>query len=222
MGVSRVAVAWAMAVVVSCGLLAAPLVVLAATSAVTIQNSAFNPPSTPVRVGEMVTWTNRDAFSHTATSDGGAWDTGVITTGASRSSTFMNAGTFAYHCAIHAFMKGTVTVVGTSTPSPQPPPPTVAPTPVRTAPPTVAPTEPSTAAPPTESATAEPVSPTPSASATQAAAQTIALTSSPSPVAVQVTPAPTSDGGPAPLLIGAAVLAIAAIGAIAFVLARRA
>jgi len=39
---------------------------------------------------------------------------------------------------------------------------------------------------------------------------------------VLVTPAPTSDGGPAPLLIGVAVLAIVGLGAIAFVLARRA
>jgi plastocyanin len=221
MAVSRVAVAWAMAVVVSCGLLAAPLVVLAATSAVTIQNSAFNPPSKTVNVGDTVRWTNADAFSHTSTADGGLWDTGVITAGASGSFTFMSAGTFAYHCAIHAFMHGTIVVLGASTPPPPPPPPTVAPTPVRTAPPTVAPTAPPTAA-PTENTTAEPVTPTPSASATQVAAQTLALTSSPSPVAVQVTPAPTSDSGPAPLLIGAAVLAIAAIGAIAFVIARRA
>jgi hypothetical protein len=52
--------------------------------------------------------------------------------------------------------------------------------------------------------------------------QTVAPSASPSAVAVQVTPAPTSDQGPAPLLIGAAALAIVGLGAIAFLLARRA
>jgi hypothetical protein len=45
---------------------------------------------------------------------------------------------------------------------------------------------------------------------------------SPSAVAVQLTPVPTASGGlSAPLIIGAAALAVVALGAIAFVLARR-
>jgi plastocyanin len=222
MAVRTATVAWAAALVISGVLLAAPLVVFAATSAVTIQNSAFSPPSTTIRVGDSITWTNRDAFSHTATSDGGAWDTGVITAGTSHTITFMSAGTFAYHCAIHAFMKGTVVVLGTSTPPP--PPPTVAPTPVRTAPPTVAPTAPPTAEPTAasrETATPEPTTPPPSASPTPVAVGSADVSASPSAVAVQVTPAPRSDGSPASLLIGAAALAILGLGAIAFVLARR-
>ncbi|TMC72221.1 MAG: hypothetical protein E6J13_05405 [Chloroflexi bacterium] len=228
MAVRRAAVAWAVALAMSCGLLAAPLVVFAATSAVTIQNSAFNPPSTTVRVGDTITWTNRDAISHTATSDTGAWDTGVITAGASRSITFMTAGTFLYHCAIHAFMKGTVVVQAVTTPPPPTPPPTAPPTVARTAPPTVAPAPP-TPAPatvaPTEAPAASPSelpSPSATASASAPSGAGVSASVSPSAVAVQVTPrAVDIPGGPGPVLIGVAVLAILGLGAIAFVLARR-
>src|SRR5438309_1174012 len=205
MAVRRAVVAWAAAFVISCGLLALPLVALAATSAVNIQGSAFVPPTTTVRVGDTVTWTNRDAFSHTSTSDTGVWDTGVIRAATSGSFTFNAAGTFAYHCAIHSFMHGTIVVQAVSTPQPTAPP-TAPPTPVRTAPPTIAPTEPPPPA-PTEAAVAAP-----------------SETASPSPsgVAAQLTPAPGAAGsGNAPVLIGAAALAVVALGAIAFFLARR-
>src|SRR2546427_7282895 len=168
MAVRSAAVGWAAALVVSCGLLALPLVAIAATSAVTIQNSAFAPASVTVRVGDTVTWTNRDAFSHTSTSDTGAWDTGVITAAGSRSFTFGSAGTFAYHCSIHSFMHGAVVVQAVSTPQPTPPP-TAPPTPVRTAPPTIAPTEPPPPA-PTEAATPQATTATPSATASPVAA----------------------------------------------------
>jgi len=217
MAMRRAAIAWATTLIVACGLLALPLVAFAATSAVNIQNSAFAPATTPIKVGDTVTWTNRDAFSHTSTSDTGAWDTGVITAGASRSFTFTSAGTFAYHCSIHSFMKGTVTVQAVSTPQPTAPP-TVPPTPVRTAPPTIAQTAPPTAA-PTDAPTAAPTTAAPSATASPTAAA--AETPSASAVAVQLTPAPVPSPGPGPLLLGAAALAVVALGAIAFYLARR-
>jgi len=220
MAVRRAVVVWAAALVISCGLLALPLVALAATSAVNIQGSAFVPPTTTVHVGDTVTWTNRDAFSHTSTSDTGAWDTGVIRAAASGSFTFTAAGTFAYHCAIHSFMHGTIVVQAISTPQPTAPP-TAPPTPVRTAPPTVAPTEPPTPA-PTEAATPQATTAAPSATASAAAASPQTASPSPSGVAAQLTPAPgTAGSGNAPLLVGAAALAVLALGAIAFFLARR-
>jgi plastocyanin len=216
MAVRRAAVAWAATVIVTCGLLALPLVAFAATSAVNIQNSAFAPTTTTIKVGDTVTWTNRDAFSHTSTSDTGVWDTGVIAAGASGSFTFRSAGTFAYHCSIHSFMKGTVSVQAVNTPTP---PPTAPPTPVRTAPPTV--TLPPTLAPTDEPAAAPTTAvPTATPSATTTATETSAVAASPSAVAVQLTPAP-APGAPVPLLIGAAVLAVVALGAVAFFLARR-
>src|SRR5437762_11279629 len=142
MAVRRAAVAWAATLVVACGLLALPLVAFAATSAVTIQGSAFNPSTISVHVGDTVTWTNRDAVGHTTTSDTAVWDSPVLANGGSFSFRFTAAGTFAYHCSIHSFMKATVIVQAVNTPqptAPPPPPPTAPPTPVRTAPPTVAP-----------------------------------------------------------------------------------
>jgi len=215
MAVRRAVVVWAAAVVISCGLLALPLIALAATSSVNIQGSAFVPPRTPGRVGDPVSWTNRDAFSHTSTSDTGAWNSDVIRAGSSFSFTFRAAGTFAYHCAIHAFMHGTIEVQAVTTPQPTAPP-TAPPTPVRTAPPTIAPTAPPTPA-PTEAPTPQPTSATPSPAATSSE------TASPSPsaAAAQLTPAPNASGGVAPLFIGAAALAVVVLGAIALFLARR-
>jgi len=218
MAVRRAVVGWAAALVVSGGLLALPLVALAATSSVNIQNSAFAPATTTVRVGDTVTWTNRDAFSHTSTSDTGTWDTGVIRAGAASSFTFTVAGTFAYHCAIHAFMHGTIVVQAATTPQPTAPP-TAPPTPVRTVPPTIAPTSPPTTA-PTEAPTAQATTAAPSPTAAPASAPAETSSPSPSTVAAQPTPAPTG-GGVAPLVIGAALLAVVALGAIAFFLARR-
>jgi plastocyanin len=221
MAVRRAAVAWAAAIIVAAGLLALPLVAFAATSAVTIQNSAFAPPTTTIKVGDTVTWTNRDAFSHTSTSDTGTWDTGVITAGASHSFTFTSAGTFAYHCAIHAFMHGTIVVEAVTTPQPTAPP-TTPPTRVPTAPPTSAPTAPPTAA-PTEAPTAAPTTAAPSATASPTAtgAETPTQPASPSVVAVQLTPLPVPGSGSGPILIGAAAFAVVALGAIAFFITRR-
>ena len=62
-----------------------------------------------------MTWTNLDNAPHTSTSGDSpvksdVWDTGTLTTNNSGSITFSEAGTFAYFCAIHPSMIGTVTV----------------------------------------------------------------------------------------------------------------
>ena len=217
MAVRHAPAAWAAAIVVACGLLALPLVAFAATSPVAIQGSAFNPPTTTVNVGDTVTWTNRDAIGHTSTSDTAKWDSPVLPNGGSFSFTFTVAGTFTYHCSIHTFMKGSIVVLAVTTPAPTPVP-TPAPTPVRTNPPTAPPT-----AAPTEVPTAAPTTPAPSptASPTVAAAETPTASASPSAVAVQVTPTPIPGSGPGPILIGAAALAVVALGGIAFFLLRR-
>jgi plastocyanin len=84
--------------------------VLAADEDVTIAGFAFSPATVTVSVGDTVTWTNNDAATHSATANGGSFDTGNIGNGASDSVTFDTAGTFAYHCSIHAAMTGTVVV----------------------------------------------------------------------------------------------------------------
>ena len=61
-----------------------------------------------VKAGTTVTFMNEDGAPHTATGDG--WDTGRLNRGDSKDVTFDTAGTFAYVCAIHPSMKGTITV----------------------------------------------------------------------------------------------------------------
>jgi len=88
--------------------------VLAAEEPVTIENFAFDPADLTVSVGDTVTWSNKDSTAHTATADGGAFDTGTIAAGSSKSVTFSRAGTFTYHCKIHASMTAQVVVEAAS------------------------------------------------------------------------------------------------------------
>ncbi len=77
---------------------------------VSIQNFAFNPPNITVPPGSTVTWVNNDMAPHTTTSDNGVWDSETLQPGRSFSFTFKTPGTFMYHCEIHPFMMGSVTV----------------------------------------------------------------------------------------------------------------
>ena len=81
-------------------------------TAVKIVDFGFSPDAITVRVGTTVRWTNTGQADHTVTADAGAFGSGTLAPGASFSVTFRTAGTFAYHCAIHPFMKGTITVTG--------------------------------------------------------------------------------------------------------------
>jgi plastocyanin len=78
---------------------------------VAIVNYGYTPARVTVQVGTRVTWTNHDPTAHTATADGGAFDTGTIAPHHSSTETFTKLGTYPYHCLFHAFMTGTVTVV---------------------------------------------------------------------------------------------------------------
>ncbi len=79
---------------------------------------SFSPSSVTVKVGTIIKWTNSDSYSlHTATSDdGGTFNSGNIafgdsyTPGCSYNYTTTKAGTYPYHCNIHAGMKGTLIV----------------------------------------------------------------------------------------------------------------
>ena len=85
---------------------------------VIIQNFAFNPPNIVVPPGTTVTWVNADRAPHTvtATDPAGAFDSGTLQPGQSFSVTFTQPGTtYAYYCAIHPSMTGTVTVTGGGT-----------------------------------------------------------------------------------------------------------
>jgi len=76
--------------------------------AITIQDFKFGPATLTVKAGAKVTVTNSDSTTHTATANGGAFDTGDLDPGKSKTITLAKAGTYAYHCQIHSFMKGTI------------------------------------------------------------------------------------------------------------------
>jgi LPXTG-motif cell wall-anchored protein len=89
-----------------------PVAHASASGAVTIRDFSFGPAAITVTAGETVTWINNGPTDHTATGSG--FDTGTLKQGQSASHTFSAAGTFSYHCTLHPFMKGTVTVVASA------------------------------------------------------------------------------------------------------------
>jgi len=89
---------------------AAAGLVAARAASVTVANMAFSPARVATTLGGSVTWTFSDSIAHTSTSDQGLWDSGPKSGGATYSHTFASAGTFAYHCAIHTMMHGSVRV----------------------------------------------------------------------------------------------------------------
>jgi plastocyanin len=80
------------------------------TNEVFIQGMAFNPASITVAAGTTITWTNKDAITHTVTSDSKLWDSGSVGPNGTFSFTFATAGTFPYHCNVHPSMTASVTV----------------------------------------------------------------------------------------------------------------
>lgn len=82
------------------------------TVTVEIPEFSFSPDPVQVSVCDSVVWTNAHDQPHTSTGTGDqAWSTGNLAPGASAEPvSFEEAGTFAYICALHPFMKGTVEV----------------------------------------------------------------------------------------------------------------
>jgi plastocyanin len=84
----------------------------ASNVAIKIQNFAYSPATLTVRAGTTLSITNRDMTAHTLTANDGAFDSGTIQPGQTVRVTVHKAGTFPYHCEFHAFMSGTLKVVG--------------------------------------------------------------------------------------------------------------
>ena len=74
---------------------------------ITIAGMSFSPSTIAVQAGQTVAWKNTDTITHTATADGGAFDTGAIPAGGtSRPIMISSAGALQYHCSIHPSMVG--------------------------------------------------------------------------------------------------------------------
>jgi plastocyanin len=82
------------------------------TRDVRMPGKAYDPDRLEVLIGTTVTWHNDDTTNHTVTADGDAFSSGFVPPGGAFSFTFDRQGTFAFHCSIHRFMRGSVTVFG--------------------------------------------------------------------------------------------------------------
>lgn len=82
----------------------------AADRDVRIADLGYAPATVTVRVGDTVTWTNRDPVEHTATATNGSFDTGLIGVDDRASIRFTRVGTYTYLCTPHPDMRGTVVV----------------------------------------------------------------------------------------------------------------
>jgi plastocyanin len=81
-----------------------------ASDHVAIQSFAFGPGTVTVKPGTTVTWMQQDEDQHTVTADDASFASSPLVTGQTYTHTFTAPGTYHYHCAIHPFMHGTVTV----------------------------------------------------------------------------------------------------------------
>jgi amicyanin len=81
-----------------------------ATVEVKIDNFTFNPQQITVKAGDTVTWVNHDDIPHTVTSKTMAFRSKAMDTDDKFSFTFATPGTYAYFCALHPMMTGSIVV----------------------------------------------------------------------------------------------------------------
>jgi plastocyanin len=79
-------------------------------TAVVMDGVSFTPEQLVVRVGETVTWTNKDPFPHNVTSSTGAFKSGDIAPDAQWTFRATAAGRFPYTCTLHPGMNGMLIV----------------------------------------------------------------------------------------------------------------
>lgn len=77
---------------------------------VAIRDFSFQPADVSVALGTEVVWTNADQSGHTVTAEDGSFNSGNLRAQGTFVRRFDATGTFAYRCAFHPDMTGTVTV----------------------------------------------------------------------------------------------------------------
>jgi plastocyanin len=77
---------------------------------VTVENAMFGPAALRIGVGTTVTWVNHDSDLHTVTSSQGLFASPGLDAGDTFTHLFTTPGTYAYFCALHPHMKGTIIV----------------------------------------------------------------------------------------------------------------
>jgi plastocyanin len=82
----------------------------ATTAEITMPGRLYAPRDLDVLVGTTVTWRNADHSTHTVTEDDDAFDSGHIRPGGEFARAFPETGRFEFHCTIHRFMRGSISV----------------------------------------------------------------------------------------------------------------
>ena len=77
--------------------------------AVHIDNFVFEPAQLTVKVGQTVTWTNRDDIPHTVVC-AGKFRSKTMDTDGTFTFTFTSAGEYKYFCSLHPHMTGVIKV----------------------------------------------------------------------------------------------------------------
>ena len=81
----------------------------AATIEITMENLVISPAVVSARVGDTVTWVNKDVFAHPATATNGDFDV-MLPPKKSATSVLKKAGTIDYYCRFHPNMKATLKI----------------------------------------------------------------------------------------------------------------
>jgi plastocyanin len=107
---------WVFAGLATCALSFSPPTLASNVANVNIGDFFFSPAAVTIKVNDQVKWTWIGSIGHTSTSDTGLWDSGVKGNGATFVRTFTAAGSFPYHCTVHPFMMGALTVQAANVP----------------------------------------------------------------------------------------------------------
>jgi plastocyanin len=75
-----------------------------------IANFEYHPTPLTVSAGTKIVFSNQSHVTHTATENGGGFNTGHIKPGETASVTLDKPGTYVFHCEIHPFMHGKIIV----------------------------------------------------------------------------------------------------------------
>ena len=97
------------AITLAAALLSISVPVHAATIEITMENLVISPAEVSAKVGDTITWVNKDVFAHTATAKNGDFD---VTLPPNKSATLVvkKAGTVDYYCRYHPNMKATLKI----------------------------------------------------------------------------------------------------------------
>ena len=80
-------------------------------SAVKSSNKSYYPKISQIKVGDTISWTNKDISVHTVTSTDEIFDSGMLMPGDTFEQKFTESGLYDYFCILHPWMTGTIKAV---------------------------------------------------------------------------------------------------------------